>query len=120
MAVYTSLFETLSDMSAAEVIDVLCHEFSAGRSTITFHNTGNRAEIRSFISAIYLTSVKASDVGPIEFWGGPPKKRDYYTGSLLTYLCDFILNRWKTNNEYADLITGYNYASQLHIANYSL
>ncbi len=108
MAVYSNLFNELSELSAEEAVELLCTEFGLGRSWITFVNTKNRAEIKSFLGAIYLRGIAASDVGPIEFWGGPPGHKTYQRGTLLTYLCDAILCHWAIDGNYADMVQGSN------------
>jgi len=104
MAFDTHLLAELSDISAYEAFDLLCTEFSLGGSCISFIRTRNRAEVRTFLTANYLQGVSASDVGPIEFWGGPPQKKSYYSGTLLTYLFDAILHSHALNGNYAELI----------------
>jgi hypothetical protein len=100
------LLENLSQTTAYEAIELLCQEFGLGRSVISFLQTKNRAELRTFLTATYLDSMLASDIGPIEFWGGPPAGRRFLRGSLLTYLFDVILFNWAVGGNYADLVCG--------------
>jgi hypothetical protein len=100
------LQEEFAGMSASEAVDLLCTEFDAGDTNITFLKTGNRSEIRAFLTATYLDALLASDIGPIEFWGGPPKNRKYFSGSLLTYLFDQILFSWVLHGHYSELVQG--------------
>ncbi len=104
MAIDTHLLKNLEGISAHDAIGMLCDDFGLGNAYITFTTTRNRAAIKSFISAIYLKDVDAKFVGPIEFWGGPPETKYYYTGTLLTLLCDAILNHWSKTGGYADLV----------------
>jgi hypothetical protein len=115
MAIDSNLLKTLAEISAEEAVEILCTEFGLGRSWITFVNTHNRAEIKSFLGAIYLRGIAASDVGPIEFWGGPPGQKGYQKGTLLTYLCDTVLSHWAQDGNYADMVQGSN-EDQLYIA----
>jgi len=38
-----------------------------------------------------LNCTLASEIAPLTFWGGPPGKKQWYQGSLLTMLIDHIL-----------------------------
>ena len=115
MAIDRNLLNELSEISAQEAIELLCTEFQLGRSWISFVRTRNRAELRTFLGATYMNNIAASEVGPIEFWGGPPEQKDYQTGTLLTYLCDAILYNWAVFGNYADMVQG-THEDQLHFA----
>jgi hypothetical protein len=106
MAIDSNLLSTLAEVSAEEAVELLCVEFQLGRSWISFLHTKSRAELKSFLGAIYLRGIVASDVGPIEFYGGPPGQRDYQKGTLLTYLCDAILYNWALYGNYAEMVEG--------------
>jgi hypothetical protein len=41
----------------------------------------------------------ASDIAPIEFYGGPPNRPAWYSGTLLTFLVDRILTTYLTSKE---------------------
>ncbi|MFA5344722.1 MAG: hypothetical protein WC315_00370 [Candidatus Omnitrophota bacterium] len=114
MAIDSNLLNELSEISAEDAIELLCTEFGLGRSWITFVNTHNRAEVKSFLGAIYLRGIAAADVGPIEFWGGPPTRKGYQKGTLLTYLCDAILLHWAIEGNYADMVQG-THEDQLYV-----
>ena len=104
MAIDTNLLRNLEGISAHDAFGMLCEDFGLWDSNITFTTTRNRATLRSFLGAVYLKEVDAKLVGPIEFWGGPPECKFYHTGTLLTYLCDAILNQWAITGGYADLV----------------
>ncbi len=115
MAIDSNLLKELSEISAEDAVELLCKEFGLGRCWITFINTKNRAEIKSFLGAIYLRGIAASDVGPIEFWGGPPSQKGYQKGTLLTYLCDTILSHWALHGNYAEMVQGTHETDQLYV-----
>jgi|WetSurMetagenome_2_1015567.scaffolds.fasta_scaffold02484_6 hypothetical protein len=102
--IYDNVLSNLEDISAADAVQLLCNEFYQARSVVVFHNTGNRVEVQNLLLSYGLGSIAASDVAPIEFWGGPPQERKHYNGSLLTYLCDLILYNWVVKGYYADLV----------------
>ncbi len=106
MAVYSNLLKEFSELTASEVIDILCDEFSLSRAWICFTTTGNRVELKTLQGATYLNGVLAIEVGPIEFVGGPPPTRGYCNGTLLTYLCDAILYHWIIFGYYEELVCG--------------
>lgn len=115
MAIDSNLLKELADISAEDAVELLCTEFGFGHSWISFINTKNRAEIKSFLGAIYLRGISASEVGPIEFWGGPPNQKGYQRGTLLTYLCDVILLNWVLHGNYADMVQGLHETNKLYL-----
>jgi hypothetical protein len=92
--------------SAYDAINLLCEEFGKGQSTITFLLSGQRREIRSFLTAQHLAALQPDDLGPIEFWGGPPNKRASYKGTILTMLCDAVLYSFALHGYYAEMVQG--------------
>lgn len=106
MSIDTNLQTELADITVADAIGVLCRDLGMGNTGICLVATNKRVVIRSYLGSVYLKDALAVNFGPIEFWGGPPNKRDYHRGSLLTLLCDSILFRWSVDGSYADLVQG--------------
>jgi hypothetical protein len=115
MAIDSNLLNELAEISAEDAVALLCVEFGLGCSWISFVSTKNRVEIKSFLGAIYLRGIAASDVGPIEFWGGPPNQKGYQRGTLLTYLCDNILSQWALYGNYVEMVQGTHETDQLYV-----
>ncbi len=99
------LERNLEDMTASEVLDILCDDFIASTETICFIGTqrivslGNlRAEYKD------LGGVLAKHIGPLKFYGGPKSRAEYFTGNLLTVLMDYILTEWAYTGAYADMV----------------
>ena len=98
----------LKDITAIEALDILINEFGMGYDVILFNGTRRVVTLESLqLEYESLKGILAKYVSPIEFWGGPGRVLDYYTGSLLTLLCDRILRAWGTNGSYADLVESF-------------
>ncbi len=93
------------EISAGEAIMLLCEEFGYSQTPFTFVTTSRRVTLQTLKNASCMGKIAAYSVGPIEFYGGPPGKRQYYVGSLLTMLYDAILYSWKTTGQYEELVT---------------
>jgi hypothetical protein len=84
------LKEKLKELSATRVVNYLNYSFDEGLTEIEVNGlcTTPVALINSLPGAQML---RASDLAPITFWGGPPGYRKWYEGSLLTMLVDRIM-----------------------------
>lgn len=98
------LLRHLRGMTFEDTLSLLFDEFNDTCVVVTWvynkqtMSLGNLAKIRQY------HGMDAECVGPIEFWGGPPTKRQHFKGSLLTLLCDRILYCWSVNGEYCNLV----------------
>lgn len=100
--------QNFDDISAIDAISILINEFTMGTEVIMFNGTQRNVSIQDLESEYQnLPLVLAKYVSPIKFWGGPGELRDYYTGSLMTLLCDRILNAWCYKGLYTDLVESY-------------
>jgi hypothetical protein len=104
MPIDSHLYTELGDTTAKEAVELLCNEFNLGRSWITFELNQNRVELKTFLGVTTMAGIRASDVGPIKFWGGPPQGRGLTSGTLLTYLFDAILYNHVLFGHYSEFI----------------
>lgn len=96
----------LEGCTAADAINLLCEEFNKGQTTIVFLRSDLRREIKSFLIDSNLHLLAPEDLGPIEFWGGPPTKRGHYKGTLMTMLCDAVLYSHAMYGYYEEMVLG--------------
>ncbi len=99
----THLKHELQELSAIEVIALLCDEFHLDNTSITF-SSGKPIEIWRLRESIKDPTVGAEYISPIVFWGGPPGPFKKFQGSILTVLYDAILRAWIRTGAYADLV----------------
>ncbi len=91
-----------------EALDILIRDFYLGEEVILFNGTQRRVALKILREEYNsFDGILAKWVSPIKFWGGPPELRDYYYGSLLTLLCDKVLNAWRMDGSYADMVESY-------------
>jgi hypothetical protein len=94
---YTALREKLSKLSAARAVNYLNYSFDAGFEEIEIN--GVKSTPVALMSDLPgLQTVLACEVAPLSFWGGPPGKRTWYDGSLLTLLADHIMRAADAGN----------------------
>lgn len=105
-AIDACIRDYVSGITAAETVNLLCEEFGKGQSIIMFVKSGTRREIRSLLLENCLGQLAPEDVGPIQFWGGPPTRRGHFIGNLLTMLCDSVLYDWATKGHYIEMVEG--------------
>ena len=99
------LHENLCELSVQEALTILLHEFDAGSTSIMFKGTHRIVLLNALVREYAdIKGVLASQISPISFRGGPPGFEDYYSGTLLTLLCDRILNAWYLTGQYEDLV----------------
>ncbi len=100
--------QNFDDIIAIDALGILVNEFAMEDEEIMFNGTQRTVSIKNLrVEYASLPGVLAKYVSPIKFWGGPGALRDYYTGSLMTLLCDRILNAWCYKGLYADLVESY-------------
>lgn len=92
-----TLGEKLKGLSAIRAVNYLNYSFDAGFEEIEMN------EVKTSPTAMMgdlpgLQTVPACEVAPISFWGGPPNKRTWYAGSLLTLLVDRIMRATDAGN----------------------
>jgi hypothetical protein len=92
------LAEKLGGMSASRAVNYLNYSFDNGLEEILMNGT-RTTPIALMGELPGLHSVPASEVAPIAFWGGPPGKRGWFDGSLLTLLIDRIMIAADDGNE---------------------
>ena len=81
----------LECLSVVRCINYISYIFDAGEHAVYLH-TNVSTRVNDILRNIPESSqALAASVGPIQFIGGPPGKRDYCQGSLLTILEDLIL-----------------------------
>jgi hypothetical protein len=102
----------LDGCTAADAINLLCEEFGKGRTVVTFIKSGQRRELQSLAEASHLHSLAPEDLGPIEFYGGPPNNKKYYCGTLLTMLCDAVLYNHAMYGHYEEMVLGSEHETQ--------
>ncbi len=94
---YTALREKLSKLTAARAVNYLNYSFDAGFEEIEIN--GIKSTPVALMSDLPgLQTVLACEVAPLSFWGGPPGKRTWYDGSLLTVLADHIMRAADAGN----------------------
>jgi hypothetical protein len=68
-----------------------------GNPKVHIFASGKLYEVAELVTEDCVRGIQATEVGPLMFWGGPPKRLQYYTGNLFTLLCDRILDRIQVN-----------------------
>jgi hypothetical protein len=91
------LTSKLKGLTAARTVNYLNYSFGASEDELEMNGVSTTpTKILKDLPA--LQAVPASTVAPLSFWGGPPGKKDWYEGSLLTFLVDRILNSADAGN----------------------
>jgi hypothetical protein len=83
---FESLIAEITAIQAYEVIKNL------GNPKVNVFSNGQLFDVCDIVSEDGVCNLKASDVGPFLFWGGPPKRLQYWPGTLHTLLCDRIMD----------------------------
>jgi hypothetical protein len=81
----------LSCITASRCVNYISYIFDAGGHLVFMPDEVNTCVNEMLVGVPDAEKVPASSIGPIQFIGGPPGKRDYTQGSLLTLLQDLIL-----------------------------
>ncbi len=102
------ILKNLENVTVLEALDILISDFYLGDEVILFNGTMRSVALKTLREEYSsLEGILAKWISPIKFWGGPGEIRDYYYGSLLTLLCDRVLNAWRKDGSYADLVESY-------------
>lgn len=88
----------LHNISAETAITNLCNILNVRCDPIILNGlyTTTKQLLQDFSGGNKLL---ASDVAPIEFYGGPPNRSAWYRGTLLTFLVDRILTTYLLNKQ---------------------
>ncbi len=92
-----TLRDKLRGLSAMRAVNYLNYSFDAGFEEIEMNG------VKSSPTALMgdlpgLQTVLACEVAPLSFWGGPPGRRTWYEGSMLTMLVDHIMRAADAGN----------------------
>ncbi len=98
-----NLEREFQELSAVDVIALLCDEFHLDNITVQF-SSGKAIELWRLRETIKDPTVGAAYISPVTFWGGPPGPFKKFSGSILTVLYDAILRAWVRTGAYADLV----------------
>lgn len=99
--------ENLEGTTAIEALDILIHDFDDAVQTICFNGTKRVVTLKALRREYDgMAGVLATHISPLSFFGGPQDSRAYYTGSLLTMLCDRVMTAWSIDGSYADMVEG--------------
>jgi hypothetical protein len=98
--VIAQLTARLSDMSGPRAANHLCYTFKRGSYPIILAGVSTTVAklVDDFDGFEYIN---AKDIGPIRFYGGPPQKRKWYSGSLLSILVDAVLESYASGDSIA-------------------
>jgi hypothetical protein len=92
-----SLERIFAKISALDTITILCQIFDAHNSIVYLDN--RRYTVADLHDDFALRSLPASDID-IRFYGGPPGRGRWFSGTLLTLLLDhaaYCLSRQRSN-----------------------
>jgi len=93
-----ALKQKFRNLTAIRAVNYLKYSFNAGLEEIEMNGVAS-TPIMLLSDLPGLQTVPACEVAPLSFWGGPPGKREWYDGSLLTMLMDAILCSMDAGNE---------------------
>ena len=89
------LLERLNGIQAVRVVNYLHYSFDCGDEPISINGVySSLTLLRETFPGFDM--LRASEVGPLKFYGGPPNKLGWYYGSLLTILIDKVLCAYTT------------------------
>lgn len=92
------LITRLKGLKASQVINYLDFTFNASRHLIIVNGLHTMPQqLAKDLPGIDM--LYAHEVYPLKFWGGPPNKQKWYTGTLLTFLTDKILTAWAKGDQ---------------------
>lgn len=92
-----TLRDKLHGLSAMRAVNYLNYSFDAGCEEIEINGVKSSPTILMDTLPALQTAL-ACEVAPLSFWGGPPGKRTWYEGSLLTLLVDHIMRAAEAGN----------------------
>jgi hypothetical protein len=97
-SLYNQLAARLHNIKATQALNYLHYVFSHSDAPIMVNSvfTSPDALKNSFPGLDFL---RACDVGPMKFYGGPPNQLGWYYGSLLSLLQDQILSAYFSNRQ---------------------
>ena len=90
----------IQDIPATQAFEIIKN---LGNPKVNVFSNGQLFNVEDIVAEDGVKSLRACDVGPFLFWGGPPKKLKYYNGNLYTLLCDRIMDRIQTRGLQAAL-----------------
>ncbi len=80
------LIENISAPQAYAIIAAM------GNPNVNIFSQGLTHPLQEVVAEESVRWQKATSVGPLTFWGGPPGMLRYYQGTLYTLLCDRLLD----------------------------
>jgi hypothetical protein len=104
MNIDNKLLQELEGLSAKEAAEIIMNEFGAGEDVFYFALTGKPSCANLIYKNKDAHRVLAEEVSPIRFLGGPPNKKQWYRGTLLTWVCDLVLNAWVKDGSYVEMV----------------
>jgi hypothetical protein len=104
MKIDNKLRHELEGLTAKEAAELICNEFNVGYESFTYILSDRKSCAKSILALPGADRISAEEISPIEFWGGPPTKRQFYRGTLLTWVCDLVLHAWATKGWYTDMV----------------
>jgi hypothetical protein len=92
-----ALKNQLKGLSARGAFVTLAQRY--GMADKTFIWDGQLYTVRTALADLpdYLLDMNCGDFGIVRFFGGPPKKGQWFDGTVLTMLCDAVLFEENTN-----------------------
>jgi hypothetical protein len=86
---HQKLVEALSHLNCRRAVNFLLYTFEAVENVIVF------AGVVTTVGKLMHECSPLADAPAkscyLKFWGGPPEKQGFFTGTLLTALCDAIM-----------------------------
>lgn len=84
------LLDRLRDITAVRAVNYLHYTFDCGDEPLNVNGVYSSSKLlRDTFPGFEM--LRASEVGPLRFYGGPPSRPGWYYGSVLTLLLDKIL-----------------------------
>ncbi len=81
--------QLVRDITATAAYEVIKN---LGNPKVNVFSQGQLFDVSDIVAEEGVRDLKARDVGPFLFWGGPPQHLKYYSGNLYTLLCDRIFD----------------------------
>jgi hypothetical protein len=104
MKIDDKLRREFDGLTAKEAAELVCNEFDEGYTSFRYILTSRKSCAKSILNLPGADRISAEEISPIEFWGGPPDRRQFYRGTLLTWVCDLVLHAWSTKGYYTDMV----------------
>jgi len=86
-----SLRDQLRTLSTRTALVTMAETYGMHAKSFVFD--GQLYSVASALKEIpeYLLDMNCDQFGAVRFFGGPPKKGNWFTGSIMTMLCDAVL-----------------------------